>query len=240
MRRITRSLWLALPVLALWSGSAFAHGVGLHLNPTPSSLSLLFLMTGMALLPILVMTLTAFPRIIIVLSLLRNAMGLQTTPPTPILVGLALVLTLFIMEPTGSAIYQIAVKPYEAGHLSFTQAISHGTGPLHHFMMSQTSQSNLAFFYKLAHQHPPHQSHRVALWILMPAFVVSQLQTAFEMSVFLYLPFLIVDLVVSTVLMAMGMIMVPPTIISLPLKLLLFVLANGWVLVIKSLVTSFH
>lgn len=217
-----------------------ATGLNVHVGSNPSSLSVLVLLTGITLLPFAVMTLTAFPRIIIVLSLMRNALGLQTTPPTSILVGMGLILTIFVMEPTGHVIYKNAVLPYQANHLTLIQALHRAQGPLEKFMLKQTRSTDLAFFFHLAHVKPPAHAQATPFWIAMPAFMVSQFTIAFEMGVFLYLPFLVIDLVVSTVLMSMGMIMVPPTLISLPMKILLFVLADGWVLLVQSLMTSFH
>ncbi len=236
--------WIAGGVGILAGGlvtvPVYAAGLNVNLTSTPSSLSVLVLLTGITLLPFAVMTLTAFPRIIVVLSLMRNALGLQTTPPTAILVGLSLILTVFVMEPTMHVIYVKAVLPYQASHLTLVQALTRAKNPLETYMLGQTRPTDLAFFFRLAHVHPPARASLTPFWIAMPAFLVSQLTIAFEMGVFLYLPFLVIDLVVSTVLMSMGMIMVPPTLISLPMKLLLFVLADGWVLLVQSLVTSFH
>ncbi len=230
------------------SAPTWAAGTALPkitINPStagsPSqSLEVLALITLLSFLPAILITMTAFTRIVTVLSFLRSALGLQQTPPNPVLIGLALFLALYVMLPTWNAIDKAAIVPYLNGHLSLVAAGSRAMTPLRAFMFLQTRSSDIALFMHLQHLPPPKTHAAVPTTVLIPAFIISELRTAFEIGVFIYIPFVIVDLVVATVLMSMGMIMVPPTLVSLPLKLLLFVLANGWTLVVESLVLSFH
>lgn len=207
---------------------------------TPSTIGLLALLTGITLLPAIILTVTAFPRIIIVLSILRTALGLQNTPPNLVLIGLALCFTAFVMEPTLTAVNHVALTPYLAGRIPLGTAILRAEQPLRTFLLAETRPQDLAFVFHAQNLKPPAQPDRIPLLTLIPAFMLSQLTLAFEMGVLIYLPFVVIDLVVSTVLMSMGMIMVPPTLVSLPLKLLLFVLADGWSLVLQSILQSFH
>lgn len=231
-----------------FSAPVWAAGPSLpsiSINPSGSStpsqtIGILALLTLLSFLPAILLTMTAFTRVITVLSFVRSALGLQQTPPNPVLIGLALFLTFFIMSPTLSAINHQALHPYLTGHLSLTTAGKRALGPLRTFMYNQTGTSDLALFLRLDHVKPPHSLSDVPTIALIPAFIISELKTAFEIGVYIYIPFVVIDMVVSTILMSMGMMMVPPTLISLPLKLLLFVLANGWSLVVQSLVMSFH
>ncbi|MCY0878391.1 MAG: flagellar type III secretion system pore protein FliP [Firmicutes bacterium] len=237
-----------LAVLSLMAPAAMAASVTLpsvSINPGASAgpsqtIGLLALLTLLAFMPALLLTMTAFTRVITVLSFLRSALGLQQTPPNQVLIGLALFLTFFIMAPTLSAINHAALQPYLQGRLTLTAAGARALGPLRLFMYHQTRPSDLALFLRLDHVKPPHSLKQVPTVALIPAFIISELKTAFEIGVYIYIPFVVIDMVVSTILMSMGMMMVPPTLISLPLKLLLFVLANGWSLVVQSLVMSFH
>lgn len=204
------------------------------------ALALLALLGLLSLLPAVLVTMTAFTRIITVLSFTRSALGLQNTPPNQVLIGLALFLTLFVMSPTLTAINQHALQPYLHNQLNLAAAAQAALDPLRTFMYRQTQAQDLALFLHILHQPPPHSLAQVPTSALIPAFVISELRVAFEIGVYIYIPFVIIDLVVSTILMSMGMMMVPPTLISLPLKLLVFVLANGWDLVVQSLVLSFH
>ncbi|MCY0899154.1 MAG: flagellar type III secretion system pore protein FliP [Firmicutes bacterium] len=238
----------ALAVVALAAPPAWAQGLtlpGVSINPTTTAspsqtVGLLALLTLLAFMPALLLTMTAFTRVITVLSFVRSALGLQQTPPNQVLIGLALFLTFFIMAPTLSAINHAALHPYLTGRISLGMAGQRALGPLRLFMYHQTRPSDLALFLRLDHVKPPHSLKQVPTIALIPAFIISELKTAFEIGVYIYIPFVVIDMVVSTILMSMGMMMVPPTLISLPLKLLLFVLANGWSLVVQSLVMSFH
>jgi flagellar biosynthetic protein FliP len=205
-----------------------------------NAVEVLLLVGGLALVPALLFTVTGFARIIIVLSFVRNAIGLQTTPPNQVLVGIAVFLTLFVMAPTISAIKKDAWDPLEAHQISTSTAITDAIEPLREFMFAQTSTEDIELFENLAHRPPPQTRAQVPTYVLIPAFIVSELKTAFEIGFLIFLPFLIIDLIVSSTLMSMGMIMLPPTFVSLPFKILLFVLVDGWALVINSLVASFH
>jgi flagellar biosynthetic protein FliP len=201
---------------------------------------IMLLLGGIALLPGLLMVMTPFTRILIVLGFARNALGTASSPPTQILVGIALFLSLFIMAPTLRKIDNVAVKPYEHHTISGRLAIEDGLEPIRTFMFKQTRDSDLELFIKLSHGKRPRTRADVPTHVLVPAFIVSELTTAFEIGFLIYLPFLIIDMIVSATLMSMGMMMLPPVLISLPFKILLFVLVDGWHLVIQSLVTSFH
>lgn len=205
-----------------------------------NEIGLLLGLSALALLPTLVLTLTAFPRIIVVLSLLRTALGLQTTPPNAVLVGIALILTGIVMGPLLNDTWRLAMVPALSHRISWVHALKIAQGPWRTWLLSQTRPQDLAFFLHLTGVHASSKAGSVSFLTLSGAFLISQLELAFEIGIFLYLPFVVIDLVVSTVLMSLGMIMVPPTLISLPIKLLLFVLADGWVLVIQSLVQSFR
>ncbi len=211
------------------------------LNPpglTPQ-LKILALLTVLSLLPAIVLTMTSFTRLIIVLGFVRQGLGTQQTPPTQVLVGLALFLTCFTMGPVFSTIARDAYEPYAAGTISDMQALDRASAPLRTFMLHQTREADLALFYNAAQAPLPKTEEEVPLRIAAPAFVVSELTTAFQMGVLVLLPFLVIDLAVSSVLMSLGMMMVPPTTISLPIKLLLFVVADGWHLLVGSLLRSF-
>lgn len=239
---------LALLVLGASTPAFAASGPSLpsitinpsHAGSPSQTIGILALLTILSFLPALLLTMTAFTRVITVLSFLRSALGLQQTPPNQVLVGLALFLTFFIMAPTFTAINHQALHPYLLGHISLATAGNRALGPLRTFMYHQTRTSDLALFLRMDHIHTPKNLAGVPTIALIPAFIISELKTAFEIGVYIYIPFVVVDLVVSTILMSMGMMMVPPTLISLPIKLLLFVLANGWSLVVQSLVMSFH
>lgn len=226
-------------LVLLWSPWTFAASSASPIAPS-SSIGLLVGLTVVALLPIILLTLTAFPRIIVVLSILRTALGMPTTPPNAVLVGIGVLLTGVVMQPTLATTWHVAAGPAFAGHLNWITAVGRAEGPWRSFLFAQTRPSDIAFFLHLTKTPAPARPSAVPFLPLAGAFLISQLRLAFEIGIFIYVPFVVIDLVVSTVLMSMGMIMVPPTLISLPIKLLLFVLANGWVLVIQSLVQSFH
>tara|TARA_R110000782_G_scaffold268393_1_gene364749 strand:+ start:12278 stop:13075 length:798 start_codon:yes stop_codon:yes gene_type:complete len=207
--------------------------------PLSLSLQILILMSLLTVLPSLVLMMTSFTRIIIVLSLLRQALGLQQTPPNQVLVGLALFLSLFVMRPTIDAVTQQAYTPYGAGEITIEEAVGRSAKVFHAFMAKQTRASDLRMFSGLA-EAPEYQSiEDVPFTILLPAFVTSELKTAFQIGFMIFLPFLIIDLVVASALMSLGMMMLSPTIISMPFKLLLFVMIDGWALTMGSLAGSF-
>jgi flagellar biosynthetic protein FliP len=214
----------------------------IHLLDAPGlapQLKILALFTILSLLPAIVLTMTSFTRIVIVLGFVRQGVGMQQTPPTQVLVGLSLFLTVFTMSPVLTSIVRDAYAPYAAGTITDAQAFERASAPLKSFMLHQTREADLGLFYDAAHEPAPHTEEEVPLRIAAPAFMVSELTTAFQMGVLVLLPFLVIDLAVSAVLMSMGMMMVPPTTISLPVKLLLFVVVDGWHLLMGSLLRSF-
>jgi flagellar biosynthetic protein FliP len=207
---------------------------------TAPPLKILALLTVLSLLPAIVMTTTSFVRTVVVLSFLRQGIGTQQTPPTQVLMGLAIFMTVFTMSPVAARIQSEALAPYQAGTLSEMAAFDAAAAPLRSFMLRQTRQADLELFYEATRAPQPQTPEDVPMRIAIPAFVVSELTTAFQMGVVLLLPFLVIDLAVASILMAMGMVFVSPTTISLPLKLLLFVLADGWNLIVRSLLESFR
>ncbi len=203
------------------------------------SLQILLLMGLLTILPSLVLMMTSFTRIIIVLSILRHALGLQQTPPNQVLVGLSLFLSLFVMQPVLSDINRSAITPYNAQEIGIEEAIAQAGNSLHGFMMSQTRKADLSLFTKLAKSPSFESAQDVPFTILLPAFVTSELKTAFQIGFLIFLPFLIIDLMVASALMSLGMMMLSPTLVSMPFKLLLFVLVDGWALTMGSLAASF-
>lgn len=208
-------------------------------KPLSLSLQILILMSLLTVLPSLVLMMTSFTRIIIVLSLLRQALGLQQTPPNQVLVGLALFLSMFIMRPSLDQINASAFKPYGAGQITIEEAVTRSGTVLHGFMMRQTRQTDLKLFADLAKVPAFASPAEVPFSILLPAYVTSELKTAFQIGFLIFLPFLVIDLVVASTLMSLGMMMLSPAIISMPFKLLLFVLVDGWALTMGSLAASF-
>ena len=204
------------------------------------TIELLALMTAVTLLPAALLMMTAFTRIVIVLSILRQAIGAGQTPPNQVLVGLALFLTLFVMSPVIDKIRTDAVVPYMAGSMDTTTALEHGVAPLKTFMLEQTRESDIAAFVRISGGKGFAGPQDVPLTLLVPAFVTSELKTAFQIGFLLFIPFVIIDLVVASVLMSMGMMMLSPVLISLPFKIMLFVLVDGWTLVMGSLASSFY
>jgi flagellar biosynthetic protein FliP len=200
----------------------------------------MLLLTGLTFIPAALLMMTSFTRIIIVLSLLRQALGTQTAPPNQVMVGLALFLSLFVMGPVLDKIYANAYLPLSENKITMQQALDTGAGPLKDFMMKQTRQSDLALYVKLSGNAQLQGPEDVPLRILVPAFITSELKTAFQISFAIFIPFLLIDMVVASVLMSMGMMMVSPAIVSLPFKLMLFVLVDGWQLLIGSLAQSFY
>jgi len=242
-----RFLAIAL-LLALPAGDVFAQQ-GLNIvtsSPTSGggqeytvSLQILLLMTLMSLLPSMLIMLTSFTRVIIVLALLRQALGTSQTPSTQILIGLSFFLTLFIMSPVFTQVYQDAVKPYIDEQISGEQAWSRGEKPFRSFMLKQTRENDIEMFARMAGYEELDSPESVPFTALIPAFVTSELKTAFQIGFLVMIPFLIIDLVVASILMSMGMVMLSPLIISLPFKIMLFVLVDGWGLIMGTLATSF-
>ena len=205
-----------------------------------TSLNLVLVLTILVLAPSLIFVMTSFLRLTIVFSFLRQALGTQQLPPTQVLVSLAMILTFFIMEPVAKESYEVAVKPYLAEKMSYQEAFEKGAAPFKAFMVRNTREKDLALFFRIRNLDNPKNIEEVPLTVAVPAFMISELKTSFEIGFLLYLPFLVIDMVVSSVLMAMGMMMLPPAMISLPFKLLIFVLVDGWNLLIGKLIESFH
>jgi len=205
-----------------------------------SLIQLVILMTILSLAPGLLLLMTSFTRVVIVLSLIRHALGTTTMPPNQVIVGLSLFLTFFIMSPVINRVNNEALKPYYAENISGEIAMTKAVVPIKEFMLKQVRDKDLALFIKIAKEERPAKPEDVSMKTLIPAFAISELKTAFQIGFMIYLPFLIMDMVVASVLLSMGMMMLPPVMVSLPFKLLLFVLVDGWHLIVGSLVQSFH
>lgn len=203
------------------------------------ALQLILLMGVLALLPFMVVSMTSFLRYVIVLSILKTALGTQQVPPGIVLVGMSLVLTMYTMTPVFGEMYH-NIEPVIARKGNIVELIDHGSGPLQKFMMKQTRQSDIAFFLQISRNTPPDSPDDLTLWEVAPAFMVSELRTSFEIGFILFIPFIVIDLVVANILLALGMMMLSPTIISLPFKILIFVAVDGWSLVLNGLVQSFN
>ena len=252
-RSQSRSIWISLSavfaVLVLLPDSAVAQSAGLPaFNVTAGadgeqtyslSLQILALMSSLAILPSLLLGLTSFTRIMIVLSILRQALGTQQTPPNQVLISIALFLTLYIMNPTFVLMYDQAVSPYLDGNLDPVTAIEVGANILREFILLNTREAELAMFAEMAGDAPYQSNDDVPYTVLMPAFITSELKTAFQIGFLIFLPFLVIDMVIASILMALGMMMLSPMIISLPFKLLLFVLVDGWAMMIGSLAATY-
>lgn len=238
-------LVLFLSCLVLFGAEATIPTVNLSLSAPNSpqqlvtTLNIVIVLTILALAPTIIFVMTSFLRLIVVFSFLRTALGTQTMPPNTILVTLALILTFFIMEPVATKSYNEGIKPYIAEQIGYEEAFAKGVKPFKDFMLKNTREKDLALFYRIRNLENPKTIDDVPLTVLVPAFMISELKTAFEIGFLLFLPFLVIDMVVSSVLMAMGMMMLPPVMISMPFKLLIFVLVDGWNLLIQNLVTSF-
>ncbi|NDJ26898.1 flagellar type III secretion system pore protein FliP [Campylobacter sp. MIT 19-121] len=202
-------------------------------------MNIIIVLTILALAPTIVFVMTSFLRLIVVFSFLRQALGTTTMPPNTILLTFALVLTFFIMEPTATKAYNEGVRPYLAEQIGYEEAFDRASRPFKDFMLKNTREKDLALFYRIRNLPNPQTINDVPLTIIVPAFVISELKTAFEIGFLIYLPFLVIDMVVSSVLMSMGMMMLPPVMISLPFKLLIFVLVDGWNLLVQKLVESY-
>jgi flagellar biosynthetic protein FliP len=204
-----------------------------------TGLQIVFLLTILTLAPSLLIMVTSFTRTVIVLSLIRNALGIPQLPPNQILVGLSLFLSFFVMAPTWNQINQTALQPYLNGELRQPEAVEKAVIPIREFMLKQTREKDLALFVNMAKLERPRSADDIPTYVLVPSFVISELKTAFQMGFLIFVPFLVIDIVVSSTLMSMGMLMLPPVMISLPFKLLLFVMVDGWHLIVRSLVQSF-
>ena len=240
--------WMALLVL-ISPLAAWAQAGGMPaLTSTPGtggsqtytlSIQTLLTLTALTFIPAALLMMTSFTRIIIVLSLLRHALGTQTSPPNQVLIGLALFLTFFIMSPVLDRVYVDAYQPLSENRITFVQAVERGAVPLRGFMLKQTREADIGLFARLANLPTLESANDIPLRVLVPAFVTSELKTAFQIGFIIFIPFLIIDMVVASVLMSMGMMMMSPVMVSLPFKLMLFVLVDGWHLLLGSLVMSF-
>lgn len=204
------------------------------------SLQILFLLTILSLAPALLIMVTSFTRIVIVLSFIRNALGTQQIPPTAVLVGLALFLTFFVMSPVFNEVNSKALSPYLAGDISQSTAFKRAETPVRNFMLKQASENDLALFVYLARLERPRSPDDLPTYIIIPSFIIGELKKAFLIGFLIYIPFLVIDMVVASTLMSMGMLMLPPILVSLPIKLLLFVLVDGWHLITRALVMGFN
>lgn len=249
--RLSKITSILLLLLGLWllPISAWAENSLPLINTTPSatggqeyslSLQTLILLTSLTFLPAALLMMTGFTRIIIVLSLLRQALGTQSAPPNQVMIGLALFLTMFVMTPVIDKIYVEAYQPLSENKITMQEALDKGVAPLKEFMMKQTREADLMVFANMVQLKAIKTPEEVPLRVLVPAFITSELKTAFQIGFAIFIPFLIIDMVVASVLMAMGMMMVSPAIVSLPFKLMLFVLVDGWQLMMGSLVQSFY
>lgn len=204
-----------------------------------AALQVLMLLTVLSLAPAILVMVTSFTRIIVVLSLVRNAIGIPQLPPNQVLVGLALFLSAFVMAPHLKTINEDALQPYFNGSITFEEAVVRAEAPLRTFMLKQTREKDLGLFLRLSGSERPESPEDVPTYVLVPAFTISELKTAFQMGFIIFVPFLVIDLVISSALLSLGMMMLPPVVVSLPFKILLFVLVDGWFLIVGSLVGSF-
>lgn len=203
------------------------------------TLNIVIILLLLTIAPTLLLMVTSFTRLVIVFSLLRQAMGLQQAPPNQIVISLALILTIFIMEPYGKKAWNDAIVPYMDEKIGYEEAFEKGAKPFKEFMIKNTRESDLALFYRIKKEENPKNIDDVAMTLLMPAFMVSELRTAFEIGFLIFLPFLVIDIIVASILMSLGMMMLPPVMISLPIKLIFFIIIDGWTLIIGNLAQSF-
>jgi len=245
----TRALLIPiiLILLGLISQTAMADVPLITSTPAPNggqnyvlSIQTLLVLTSLSFLPAVLLMMTSFTRIVIVLSMLRQAIGTTTSPPNQVIIGLSLFLTMFVMSPVIDKVYTDAYQPFNDNKITFTEALDRGAKPLKEFMMKQTRQTDLALYIKMSRGPKLNGPEDVSMTVLIPAFITSELKTAFQISFAIFIPFLIIDMVVACVLMSMGMMMMSPATVSLPFKIMLFVLVDGWSLLIGSLAKSFY
>ncbi|MEF3309769.1 flagellar type III secretion system pore protein FliP [Paenibacillus sp. GYB004] len=251
MKRSFVLLGAMIVLLLVWSPApAYAAlpipGINLEIGNgegpagTANTVTLILLVTILSLAPSILVLMTSFTRIIIVLSFVRTALGTQQMPPNQVLIGIALFLTLFVMSPTIGTMNETAIQPFLRGEIQQAEALEKAVLPLKKFMMAQTREKDLMLFLNYSKAEKPTGVEDTPLTALLPAFAISELKTAFQMGFMIFIPFLVIDMIVASTLMSMGMMMLPPIMISLPFKILLFVLVDGWYLVVKSLLLSFH
>jgi len=203
------------------------------------TINIAIILALLVLAPTLLLMITSFTRIVIVFSLLRQALGLQQTPPTQIIISLALIMTVFIMEPYAKKSWETGIKPYMDEQIGYEVALENSIEPFKEFMLKNTREADLALFYRIKKEENPKNIEDISITVLMPAFIVSELRTAFEIGFLIFLPFLVIDIIVSSILMSLGMMMLPPVMISLPIKLIFFIVVDGWALIIGNLAQSF-
>ena len=250
VKGVMRIFVLVFPLMLFCSsvfGADFQFpGIDINVKPggqqeeVATAIKIIAALTILSLAPAMLIVMTSFTRIIIVLAMLRHAFGMQQTPPNTVLISLALFLTAFTMMPIFSSINTQAFQPYLKGEVTSSNAFKIGMEPLRAFMIKQTREKDLALMLDLSKQDKPDSIEKISNFVLLPAFMLSELKTAFEIGFIIFLPFLLIDIIVASILMSMGMLMVPPMMISLPIKIMMFVLIDGWNLVVSSLVSSFH
>ncbi len=241
------ALFLILLLAAQWVTAQAIPTITVNVNNAgnqegglATTIKIVLLLTLISLAPAIMMMMTSFTRLIISFHFLRQAMGVQGVPPNQVVIGLSLFLTLFIMSPVGMKINEVAIKPYNQGQITEMQALNRSVEPIKDFMLRQTREKDLALFYQLSKTKRPQTKKDVGMLVLIPAFVLSELKTAFQIGFLLYIPFLIIDVVVASILVALGMIFLPPIMVSLPFKIVLFIIADGWGLIMGSLLKSFN
>jgi flagellar biosynthesis protein FliP len=239
-------LSLIAGVLALPASSAAAENgpvfqiPGLTIRGDSTSVTIILLLTLLTFLPAILVSVTPFVRILVIFHFLRQALGTQTTPTNQTLIGLSLFLTYFIMQPVGIAVQQQAIEPFEHGRITTLQAVERGAVPLRKFMLEYTREKDLALFVEMSKEPRPQKPEDLSMRVVVPAYIISELKTGFQIGAVLFLPFLVIDLVTASVTTSVGMLQLPPVVISTPLKILLFVVADGWNLVVASTLKSFH
>jgi flagellar biosynthesis protein FliP len=242
---VRRVAWIGIGVVLLAAlPAAAAQPSGIELNvegvgAVSAPLQIVLLLTLLSFVPAVLVTMTSFTRIVIVFHFLRQALGTQEMPPNQVLIGLALFLTIFIMAPVGAQVNELALQPAIAGRVSVTEALERAAPPVREFMLRQTREADLALFVELGKVSRPADPDDLPMRVVIPAFAISEMKTGFQMGFFLFIPFLLIDLIVATTLLSMGMMQLPPAMISLPFKLMLFVMIDGWNLVVGSVVRSF-
>ncbi|GGD68271.1 flagellar type III secretion system pore protein FliP [Paenibacillus nasutitermitis] len=247
-KKILLSLFAIQSIVLLLHSQAYAEplpSINLDIGsgdeaPGTSALSLLLIITVLSVAPAILVLMTSFTRIVIVLGFVRTSLGTQQMPPNQVLIGLAMFLSFFIMAPTLGQVNEVALQPYLKGELSQTEALSKAAVPMKKFMFNQTREKDLLLFMNYTKTEKPETYEDVPITVIVPAYALSELRTAFQMGFMIFIPFLIIDMVVASTLMAMGMMMLPPVMISLPFKILLFVLVDGWYLIVRSLLLSFN
>ncbi len=238
--------WFSLLSVLLFTSQAWAAKNSFRIdigtdspNQVGAAIKMALVLTALSIVPALILTTTCFVRVIVVLSLLKSALGTQTTPPQQVLIGLAIFITSAVMWPVGSRVYSDGLEPYLDGEVNGMAAVEAGAKPLRHFMLRQTREQDLMLFYDISNSPRPTNAAGVEMHLLIPSFVISELRTAFEMGFMLFIPFLLLDMVVAAITMSLGMVMLPPALISMPIKIMLFVLIDGWHLIVGSLVRSY-